>query len=89
MVSSFVFSAYECAIAYLCEKVGNSWHCGCWKEEIVRIHVYDCVQQTIVCLVTIYCMCLLQYTNEFVLAQSVCVCMYVCVFACVFANTNA
>lgn len=42
----------------------------------MHIHVYDCVQQTIVCLVNIYVqMCLLQYANEFVLAQSVCVCV--------------
>lgn len=27
----------------VCEKVGNSWECGCWKELIVCIHVYDCV----------------------------------------------
>lgn len=36
------------------EKVGNSWECECWKEEIVRIHVDDCVQLSLVCLASIY-----------------------------------
>lgn len=30
----------------VCEKVGNSRECGCWKEEIVLNHVNDRVQLT-------------------------------------------
>lgn len=61
----------------MCEKVGNSWDCGCWKEEILYPRVWLCTANHCVSFDHIH-MCLLQYANEFVLAQSVCVSAPVC-----------